>query len=368
MSFVTSTGDIVPQIITKDLFPAVYALDVPINTVADYDVLGSYPGIYNTYGLPVGVTASVDPAYVTGPQKYEYRYTNQNGIDVVLRGTYDDVMSTVDTLNTYPPAKRDCTKTGDREYVELYGPGSKKSSTNVPSVGQISRGKQIYIKMDNKIFSGSGSLIMVLNEGRPTIEAKFVLFRDANSGKFEDLGGMIDKPAPGVVIDRDTIFNNAKKETEEESMKLFTINRPSPVFVDIESTTDNTFYRVYLYLFKMQDIAQLSNLYDHNKTQILTNFPHNYNDSYKETDKLALFDYQTFTKKLATYNTNSYSISSGVFQDTQGNLVNVRGRTMKVIAQFVTQNLLLDVINNNKINNATIATPMAPNTFNNIGL
>lgn len=368
MSYVTNTGDIVPQIITQDLFPFIYSLnDQPLPFV-DHDI---YPDVYRTYGLPSSLTASIDPAYVTGPQKYEYRYSNQNGIDVVLRGTYDDVMSTVDTLNTYPPLKRKCPESNEREYFELYGPGSvSKKAINVSTVGQINRGKHIYIKMDGKVFSGSGAVIMVVNQSRPLTEAKFILFRASSGGRYAELGGMIDKLQPGTTANRDTLFINAKKEVNEESMELFVLTNPSQVFIDIESTTDDTFYRVYLYLFVINNVNQLPMLYDDNKSEILSNLYGRHGQAYKETDKLALFDYQTFINKLATYNINAYAISSGVFQDTSGNLVSVRGRTMKAIAQFVDKGLITDVINNNKITTASIrnAAPAPGNIFHTINL
>lgn len=368
MSFVSGSNVLVPQIITQDLFPNVFSLDTPpVIFDNSYDLI---PNLYS-FGVPSIITNSVDPAFVTGPQKYEYKYTNANGIDVVLRGTYNDVMSTLDVLNTYAPIKKPCTSTDPNKkvYFPLYGPGSNKplNVSTVPVVGAINTGNYVYLKMDGKTYSGSGSLIMVVEQGKPITDAKIVLFRDAK-GIFQDLGGKIDKPAPNVAIDKDTIFKNAKKETEEESMKLFSLTNPSTTFVDVESTIDNTFYRVYLYVFVMNNINQLSNMYEDNKLQILTNFPHNFNDSYKETNMLALFDYNTFMKKLATYNPMMYSTSSGVFQTTTGQQVTVKDRTMKVISKLQSENKFADVINNIKLTKASIAPAAGASLFNIITL
>src|SRR5579872_4246826 len=282
MSFVTSTGVIVPQIITQDLFPNIYSLDVP-EAIYD-DMYELVPDVYQ-FGLPNVITQSIDPAFITGPQKYEYKYTNTNGIDVVLRGTYNDIMSTIDVLNTYPPTKKDCTKDDKKKYFDLYGPGAYKPSnvSTVPTVGTSNNGKYIYLHMDGKTFSGSGSLILVMEHGKPlTLDnAKIILFGD-KTNTFQDLGGRIDKPNKSV--DKDTLFNNTNKETKEESMNLFSLDNASPVFVDIQSNKDNTFYRVYLYIFYSSSIDKLSSFYDENKTQILTNFPYNFDESYKETN------------------------------------------------------------------------------------
>lgn len=363
-----TTSVTAPQIISQNLFPYVYAADVPDMIIDETSQI--YPGVYSYYGLPNVLTASVDPKYVTGPQKYEYRYTNQNGVDVVVRGTYNNVMSAVDVLNTYPPKLRECDKTGDREYFDLYGPGSgtKKSTANVPTVGIQDKGSYILVKMNNKTYSGSGSLIMVVENGQPLTSAKFVLFRDAKTGQYEDLGGKIDRPSSGVNIDKDILFNNSKKESSEESMKLISLIKESPIFVDIESTSDNTYYRVYVYMFVMNNTSQLPALYDSNKAQILVNFPGNYTSADKETDRLGLFDYQTFIKKLGSYSVPKYDVAEGIFQASSGSMEKVNGRVMKVIAQLSTDNVLNDMISNKKLNVASISSASGTVLFNTISL
>ena len=377
MNFVFSPNavipEIIPQIITQDLFPNIYALNnAPTMNFEDLYSIGTYD-----IGLPSTVTQYVDPAIITGPQTYEYKYTNQNGVDVVLRGTYNNVMSTVDVLNTYPPIKKPCNDTSSnsgskREYFEIYGPGSTSPTALNPAVdtqvvGTPSGSNFINVKIDGKVYSGSGSLIMVVEQGKSLNDAKFVLLRDTN-GQYQDLGGKIDKPAANTAIDKNILFINAKKETEEESMKLFNLTKPSSFFVDVESTIDNTYYRVYLYLFVLNNINQLAPMYEANKMQVLTNFPHMFNDSYKETNMLGLFDYNTLMSKLSTYNPSVYNTSSGVFQTTTGQPVNIRGRTMRVIAKLQSDNKFIDLLRNNKVNTATVTYASGGTLFNSITL
>lgn len=345
MSFVTSD-----QIITSNLFPLIYALDTPTITYEPiiYDA-------YDSYNLPL--TASIDPAYVTGDQKYEYRYTNSNGVDVVLRGTYNDVMSTVDVLNTYPPKKTDCAD--KKEYFDLYGAKSKPSVSTVPEIGSINKGKYINIVQDGKTFSGAGALIMVVEDSKPLIEAKFALFRSTFNGEYQDLGGNIDKLSPGTNPDKNTLFNTAKKETEEESMKLFNLSNQSPHFIDVESTTDGTWYRVFLYVFKIDNINKLSTLYVHNKSLILSDYALAFSDAYKETDKLDLFDYRKFIDSLKNHSD---------FQTTTGMFVKVRGRTRKLIDLFEQQGIFTKIINNNLLSTPTIKLDTAGTSFNTISL
>jgi hypothetical protein len=94
-------------------------------------------------------------------------------------------------------------------------------------------------------------------------------------------------------------------------------------------------------------------MYDDNKIQILTNFPGNYSDADKETDRLSLFDYRTFTNKLQSYSVPRYDVAEGQFQSTDGTAEKVRGRTMKVIAQLFQDNVFNDIFINNKINNTS---------------
>ena len=347
VSLTSGKSQITPtQIITQDLFPLMYAIDIQEPII---DRRLDIPGVYSYYGLPENVTREVDPRYVTGPQKYEYRYTNQNGIDVVIRGTYNHVMSVIDILNTYPPVIDD---NRSNKLFPLSGPQSKQTIGSAPSVGIQNNGsKHIFVKINDKVFSGSGSLIMVVEDGQPISSAKFVLFRNTKTKYFEELGGKIDKPSDKT-IDSSILFKNCKKESDEESMKLFILNNESPVFIDIESTLDNTFYRVYVYLFKINNINQLSSYYNHNRNIVLRSSQ--YTDSDRETDILNLFDYQTFVSKLNNYSGSRYDSNIGIFKSTNGNQVEVDGRTVKVIAHLTDNNILSSIITKNQFNPSTL--------------
>jgi hypothetical protein len=348
------------QVITQDLFPLIYSVDIPEPII---DRRLNIPGVYSYYGFPEDVTKYVDPKYISGPQKYEYRYNNQNGIDVVIRGTYNHVMSVIDVLNTYPPTINDKSEPS-KKFFPLNSSNLKQPMGSIPSIGiQDNGSKHMFVKMDNKVFSGSGSLIMVVEDGQASTAAKFVLFRNTKSGYFEELGGKIDKPT-NTTIDANILFTNCKKESEEESMKLFNLNNVSPVFVDIQSTLDNTFYRVYVYLFKINNIEQLSSYYNHNRDIVLRS--NNFTDADRETDILNLFDYQSFISKLGDYNAINYDIKNGVFRSTTGRHVEVDGRTIKVISHLINNNILSDIINKNKFNPSNLQISSNSDQFNRI--
>jgi hypothetical protein len=325
MEFIT-----VPSIITQDIFPAIHSINVPGQMINNsYD---TFPFPYKYNDMPNTLTQGIDPQYQSIPQRYEYRYTNPNNIDVIIRGTYDDVMSVIDVLKVYPPKKTDCD--GRNKRFDIFSNIPSRSST-VPDFALQYSGKYLLIRIADKIYSGTGSLIMVVQKGKPLTDAGFVLFKDVKSNQYQDLGGKIDKPSKPIEnIDKTILFENAAKETIEESMKLFVLNTVSDVWTDIEAEDTNTFYRIYLYVFEMDDPSNLATYYDQNKMNILATYPANYDESYRETDKLDLFDYQSFIKKLQNYGMGVTNISVGTFQTVAGRQVSVRGRTMKGIAQF----------------------------------
>lgn len=329
-------------IITQEEFPFVYQLITP-------SVQESY-----SYSLPSTMLPSVDPAYVTGPQKYEYRYVNDNGIDVVIRGTYVDVMSTVDVLTMHQPIKKPCD--------ELQKDGSNIIKKLQPKIQKINKGDFSYLNINGKIYSGSGIMIMIVESGDPNV--KFVMFRDSKTKLYQETGGKIDKIPRNAVINEDTLFDNAAKETLEESVKLFDVKTKSKYFVDVESTTDNTFYRVYLYLLEINDIKRLPALYAENRHVMLEKYPEGYTESFMETDKLDLIDYIKFMKQHDYYDMDAKNISKGIFQGLYGESINVRGRTINAISQLKIHNVFQTIMSDNAV--TKVAIKKTPSTINTI--
>lgn len=147
-------------------------------------------------------------------------------------------------------------------------------------------------------------------------------------------------------------------------MKLFHLITPSTIYVDILSGSDNTYYRVYLYLIYIEDLVRLSSQYEENKNEIVTKFIGIFDDSYRETDKIGLFNVQSFINKVNTYNPQIYDTSNGIFQNSDGTSVNVRGRTMKVIATLNMEGKIIDVITNKKVTNIVFNPKSTTNLFN----
>lgn len=362
---------VLPKLITQEQYPN--CLLVPMcepNELIDAEsvscgssTLPSHVRYIKRYDPKLtGLAGYIDPKYAMPPKLYEHRYKNDQGIDVVIRGSYNDVMSTISVLNAYPPQKH----TGIMEF-DLRSGDLIDGTKPIPLIGVQEKGKHLLVKIDNKVYSGAGSLIVLIDKNKPmTLDnAKIVLFRDAKTLQYMDLGGRIDNPrfssnakvSPSV--DKDILFKTAKNEAAEESMDLFKINTETDDYLDVESQVDNVYYRIYLYVVLVDNMNQLSTMYDQNKLKVMEEYFNMYkrNQSYRETDDLKLFDLSSFINKLKTYGVENTNISNGVFYSTDGVNRNVRGRTMKVISKLDADNMFNKIIDSKKVRTATGSGP-----------
>jgi hypothetical protein len=252
----------------------------------------------------------------------------KNGISVLIRGSLDDVTAVVNALEANPPIKQGLTTTGIGCSTSAEQVGSHANVTFSPSGTK---------------YSGSGSLIIVKN--RQDGKQYFVLFKNKNTGKFNELGGRIDY-APNTSVPVNILFTNSIKESLEESALLFNLNTQSNDYVDIFSSENNTYYRVYLYVFSLDNADNLIKWYTTNKAYIDANA---YGDAYKETNELQLFETNSF---IADLNSIPAIATDGKFiaKNNTANLVGVR--TVKTIRAFN---------NSGKFNNLTAMSGMAPN-------
>jgi hypothetical protein len=347
----------------------VSSLAIP-NIIVD-DTLDTFPYPYKYNPLPDTVRYGVNADAIL-PQKYEYRYTNDSGIDVIIRGTYEDVMSTIDVLDIYKPIKNNpqtpvnTTGSKGRRQVNIFNniPIKKQSPNQTTVVGTQDTGKHLLVRINNRVYSGSGSLIMCVETGKALDSAKIVLFRNSTgSGTYQDLGGKIDKPSAGTNVDEKILFTNAQKESKEESILLIDIKTESKMFVDIESTTSNTYYRVYLYLIIVNNLSELERMYEENKLNMLSNYTGNFDESYRETDKVGFFDYTSFVKKMDNYS-HVTNVTHGVFTTVDGLNVNVSGRTIKVISEFLSNGIFNNLFSDNTL--ALTGNTQIINSFNRI--
>ena len=257
-----------------------------------------------------------DDTSIIKPKISDYKY-NKNGIEVDLRGEFNNIMAILNSLEKCPPSL-------ENQYNLL-----SKNTINAEI-----RGDNMIVTIDKKRFSGSGSIILVYKNTDTLDNAKFILFRNTKTNAYEDLGGKLDN---SKIIDS-ILFENANKETIEESQFLFLLNKESDIYIDIESTLNKTFYRVYVYAFQINDLNDLKRFYDNNKVNILENGD-KFDESYRETDEIKLFGCNVFKENLSKYKNIYDNISYGNFKTNDDDFEKVSSRCINVINELYKKNI-----------------------------
>ncbi len=321
-------GKSLPAYVTQKNTPRLYEaiFNDPLTQYINND-----PFVYDLSIQPNNLTYYRDPAKIEPSSIYGQIYQNNNGIKVLIQGEYDSVMSTLDVLKTYPPNKI----TQGVYFNILDGLPINSSSNdrkNVPKVAYTTAvNDQIIILENGKKYSGSGVLIIAVDESKPINKsnAKIILVNGNTTNMYEDFGGKIDKSVP---VNIDTLFNNAIKETQEESMMLFQIVSRSNTTIEIESQESGTYYKLHVYLIRVKDINKLPQLYESNKLQVYNS---NKDKAYKETNALRLFNYDDFVAKIQELGSSANIISKSSFRTTDNDFVNVRSRVIKSLTLLV---------------------------------
>lgn len=348
-----SSNILLPPFINKYTAPALFLINntqdpindiyfdpnaaIDINETNGINVLASNLG---TYTDPMVNPALKNPVY-------SQEYTNANGIKVNVQGSYNDVRSVVAVLNAYPPKKIDTQDTG--MLVDLADtPISPNSpASNIPKMSKYitGDGKDMIIGFDNKHYSGSGILVLVLNDNVPAISnildnAKFMLFKSTATNNYEDLGGKIDSSFEQEPDANNILIKNAIKETKEESLLLFNINNRSLKYVDIthlgnSNKRTNMTYRGYLYVIKY-NVKKLHDYTKHNYQYINTSPNPMFTDEYKETSTADFFDYYELV--------NGLKQNKRYGQTITGNFVTISDRTISLIKEFNKMNIFDSIV------------------------
>ena len=170
------------------------------------------------------------------------------------------------------------------------------------------------ITINNKIYTGSGILILYFNNNnsKDCKNINFILCRNKKYKRYEDFGGQFEKSLLqdnngqnqnyDEQIGNEYLKQSAIREVSEESKLLFEINNISlNLYIDVNRYHNigeyYTYYRCYLLPIKYDDINIIEK-YDENSIIIDDEI----NDChYKETDKIKIINYnEIFKYKLNT--------------------------------------------------------------------
>lgn len=263
---------------------------------------------------------------------FKYDYRNSNNVGVTIMGSFEDVVSVKAVLEKYNPPKLDvenAKKILNESYTVKFFNKTSSVSFDQNQIGVSYDKNHAIIEKDGLLFSGSGSLI-IFDYERPLV----ALFRSVETKQYDDLGGKIDRNINFKQDINDVLFENAKKETNEESAELILLENKSK-YVDINSDKSNSIYRSYIYKVKTEtSTTELKIEFQKKLQNIYSNLDKT--PDYKETDDLEFFDLQYLKDYVKDFDPN---ISHGVVQTITGRLVRIRGRVLRVIKSMIRNNV-----------------------------
>lgn len=285
-----------------------------------------YSSIPSTLPLKKFIKTSVEDKI------YKYDYANRNGVNVSITGSFEDVVLTKAILEQTNPQKvnvEEAKQMMDRHTIKILADPNVSNKFKQKQIGVQYNKDHAILESDSILYSGSGSLL-IFNFPEGTYLA---LFRSSETKQYDDLGGKIDSKINFKQDLNDILFENAKKETLEESAKLFLLENRTKNYVDINSDKSNSIYRSYIYHLKPEQELTTRNM----KIAFQKKLQDVYADlsskpDYKETDDIEFFDLYHFEEELKDFNPN---VSHAVLPTITGRLVRVRGRVLRVLHRFL---------------------------------
>lgn len=364
-----SVSNLLPAMITVKNYPALFALNTDYKVVPLVDILADATSLKERLEEQAHLRADtiirrlenresnlnrypvvVDPA--THRQIIEHKY-KINGVDVIIRGDEPSILSVINVLKTYPPSGP--TFVTQEKWHDLNKPGCVDDLTT-PEIGMRSGkdDKHVSLIYPNKdVYTGSGVIVFLNLKTADQIKATGIdhnqiyipLFRDVNTGKYASLGGRVDRPKDGP--NKNTLYINAIKETREESADLLHVSSrgdddddESRLYVNIKTTDNNSKYRSYLLHYHTSgrdELDKLEQIYRSNIKYIQSNPV--YNDDYRETDDIRFFNLANLTLIINTLKKRG-TITDANILDINGRITNIRGRTMRVLAEAFDKTIL----------------------------
>ena len=219
---------------------------------------------------PYRVSLSADNAYedylsnLLPPTKQNIfieTYKNPNGVEVeITSDNIESVHAVLNVLIKHPPTL----KTNSGTHLNIQPVTSSAPSTIQP-VKLSTRMGNITLDIDNKIYSGSGAVIIVIDSNN---EPYVVLFKHKKSELYQELGGKLEKKIIEKYISKpyEGLYHNARGRVNYESLRVFELVNPSIDEVEIKSPNNHTLYKVYLYIIRVKNIQEI-------KTALYTNRP-----------------------------------------------------------------------------------------------
>ena len=206
------------------------------------------------FDLPGQSVVDLQPP-VPDPPVYNATYSNTSGINVSINGDIDSVHAVLDALTQNPPIL------GSSQNMPAPPPPQMPQQINVQSRTSTINGNLV-LNYNNRAYSQSGIVIIVKDINNQTY---VVLFKNA-SNEYQELGGTL---VSGIVNNNlsqpeKALLENAKKIAYHKTLLTFDI-KTSPVNnIDI-ANSNQTLYKVYLYVIRVDNIVAIKNAFNVNK-------------------------------------------------------------------------------------------------------
>lgn len=209
------------------------------------------------FDLPGQSVVDLQPP-VPDPPVYNATYSNTSGINVSINGNIDSVHAVLDALTQNPPIL------GSTQNMPAHPPPQMPQQINVPSRTTTINGNLV-LNYNNRSYSQSGIVIIVKDRNN---QSYVVLFKNA-SNEYQELGGTLDS---GIVNNNlsqpeKALFENAKKQAYIGSSFTFDIKTQSQNSINT-TIPDQTLYKVYLFIIRVNDILDISNAFKNNLQKV----------------------------------------------------------------------------------------------------
>lgn len=206
------------------------------------------------FDLPGQSIVDLQPP-VPDPPVYNATYSNTSGINVSINGDIDSVHAVLDALTQNPPIL------GSSQNMPALQPQQMPQQINVPSRTSTINGNLV-LNYNNRSYSQSGIVIIVKDRNN---QSYVVLFKNA-SNEYQELGGTLDSGLVNNNLSQPekALLENAKKIASHKTSLTFDI-KTSPVNnIDI-ANSNQTLYKVYLYVIRVDNILAIQNAFNTNK-------------------------------------------------------------------------------------------------------
>lgn len=276
----------------------------------------------------------IDGSNITNTNIYTGTYTDHTGRILKLEST--DYSIVYDAMELFKNNQIQLTQGLTPQTHITYN--APNPTYTLPPARLTVMDEHVLLHINNKSYSGSGSVIIVIDDNN---ESYIVLFK-SKTGFYQETGGRLDRQLIERHINTSYVglYENAKKKTYNESARLFELKTTSLIESDIITEHNNTLYKVYVYKCRVGNISDLKNIFNRNMKELA-------NSSFYDTDSvdISFVNINTMKDKCSALPQNiTYNIQ---VSDYENNIITCRNRTINVLRQVLLPHIIIGSVATN---------------------